>query len=132
MFSRLTFAAGNCHKLTVAESKKFTESAMRVWRRTTQTTYRHAVESHQAPMTDGEVLAKFSLMAPNTIVTLHRLNLFVRVATGSNLIVKAVAFAAGNSQKSWLSAVKEDFSWLTKLNATADEPCLRSVKSLGN
>ena len=69
-------------------------------------------------------------MAPLTIVKLHRLNLFMRLATGNNSVAKASAFAANDSQKGWFAAVTADFDWAKQIDATCKAPCLCTVQSL--
>ena len=62
-------------------------------------------------MSDMEVIKEHSVMLPMTMIRLLRLNLLIRLAVGSNLLLKAVVFSARNSQKSWLRAVVADFEW---------------------
>ena len=103
---------------------------MHVWRRTTKTTYRHAVEAHEDQLCDEAVLKKFSLMATLAIIKLHGLNLFMRLASGKNSVAKASAFAAKDSQKGWFAAVTADFEWVKLVDATCKAPCLGTVQSI--
>ena len=130
MFSRLTYAAGACHRLNAAEEKLYTGAAMRVWRRTTETTFKHCKDRQQNRLGDQEVVEKFDLMAPLTIVRLQRLTFFMRVAAGPNSTLNSVASAARNAQKSWLAAVNDDFVWLRGVDVVCNTSYLQGVDDL--
>ena len=130
VFSRLTFSAGSWHELTKGEDKAYSKAVMRIWRRTTKNTYRHAIEAHQVQMSDQQAINKHGSMAPRTITRLLRLNLLMRVAIKQNPIVVAFAFAAKGSQKSWLDAAESNFAWLRGIDRLMSTPHLTSVSSI--
>ena len=55
---------------------------MNVWRHTTETTYQQMIDKKEQLLTDEEVLRRFELTAPMTIVRILRLSLFIRIAAG--------------------------------------------------
>ena len=112
IFSRLTFPAGRSHLFNEAEEKTFVSAVMNRWRRTTQATYKHAADANIPMLSGVEVIHQYHLVAPLNMAELIRLNLFVRLVSGANTIIKALVFAARDSQKSWLKVVQTDFDWL--------------------
>ena len=130
LFSRMYFGAGTWCTLTKHEEALHTSAAMHVWRRTTGTTYQHRANSCLAPLSDAQVIEKYKLMIPSTMVRLLRLNLFIRIASCENAVLKAVVFAARSSTKSWLATVYDDFAWLKAVCNEAQSKILDGIDTL--
>lgn len=130
LFSRMYFGAGTWCILTKHEEALHTSAAMHVWRRTTGTTYQHRANSCLPPLSDAQVIQQHKLMIPSTMGRLLRLNLFIRIASCENAVLKAVVFAARYSTKSWLAAVYEDFTWLKTVSDEAQSKILDGIDTL--
>ena len=67
-------------------------------------------------LADQEVLGKFSIPAPNTMIVMQRVNLFIRVVVKGSPDLKRCLYAAKKSKKSWLTAAEDDFEWFQSLH----------------
>ena len=65
-----------------------------------------------------------------TIVRILRLSLFIRIAAGSNVVVKAVPFAAIGSQNSWMDEVERDFNWIKILSSACTNDLFQGIANL--
>ena len=64
---------------------------------------------------DQALITTFRLLAPQTMVTLLRLNLFVRIVQKGSVELKCLVFAARMATNSWLHAVEKDLAWMSLL-----------------
>ena len=126
----MTFAAGALHGLSAAEEHLFSSSVMNIWRKTTSSTYQNCVDQQVDQLSNAEVLLKYDLMAPLTILKLMRLSLFIRVASGHNSLVKAAIVAASGSQKGWIDEVQRNFLWLKRVDRACTTSFLDEVSHL--
>ena len=130
LFSRLLYGAGGWPKLTLNQTKAVTSTSMHVWRRATRTTFKDRADAGLGRISDHDVIRQHALSLPTTMVSLLRINLFIRVVISSNSTLKAIVYAAKNSKKSWLAAVVEDFEWLRSCDASSKDPPLSRIKSI--
>ena len=98
------------------ERKLLHSKVMRVWRSVTASHYVERKALDLKPLSDQELLDAHSLMAPQTMVTLMRINLLIRVITKGSDALRRALFVARNAERSWLRAVELDFIKLAKLS----------------
>ena len=99
-----------------AERKLLHAKVMRVWRSVTASHYVERKALDLKPISDQELLDAHSLLAPQTMVTLMRVNLLIRVITKGSDALRRALFVARNAEWSWLRAVELDFVKLAKLS----------------
>ena len=116
LFSIMCTGSSNWCKLGPVEARSFHTKVMRIWRSATASHYVEIEAPELEALTDQQLLQKFELTAPNTMVVLHRINLFIRVVVKGSCDLKRALFAARKSPKSWLKAVHGDFEWLQSLH----------------
>ena len=99
-----------------AERKILHAKVMRVWRSVTASHYVERKALDLKPISDQELLDAHSLLAPQTMVTLMRVNLLIRVITKASDEFRRAIFAAKDAEWSWLKAVEADFEKLRPLD----------------
>ena len=112
LFSILCVGASGWHTMRPAERKLFHGKVFRTWRSTTAAHFSERIAAGLAPLSDQELLDTYQLIAPQTLVTLARLNLFIRVITKGTDSLRRALFAAREAEWSWLHAVQADFGWI--------------------
>ena len=118
IFSILCAGASSWHELNQIDIRCFHTKVMKVWRSVTGTKYM-AVKGPNPEaivMTDQQLLDRYELMAPMTMVRMLRLNLLIRVVLGDMPGLLQALYAAKQSQKSWLKVVEKDFEWIQGLH----------------
>ena len=84
------------------DRKLLHSKVMRVWRSVTASHYVERKALDLKPLSDQELLDAHSLMAPQTMVTLMRINLLIRVITKGSDALRRALFVARNAEWSWL------------------------------
>ena len=110
--------------MTPAERKLFHSKVMIARRSTTASHYTEREAIGLEPPSDQQLLDDFKLLAPQTMVAMARVNLFIRVVVRANPGLRRAIHAAKTSAKSWLAAVEDDFK---KLRELSDEFKARST-----
>ena len=112
LFSILCVGASGWHTMQPAERKLFHGKVSRTWRSTAAAHFSERKAAGLAALSDQELLDTYQLIAPQTLVTLARLNLFIRVITKGTDSLRRALFAAREAEWSWLHAVQADFGWI--------------------
>lgn len=96
--------------MTLLERKCFHAKAKSV-RSVTASHYKEV----QNPLSGQEVLNKFKLLAPQTMISMARVNLSIRLVAKGSFVLKREVYAARDSTKSWLAPVEQDLMCLATL-----------------
>ena len=114
-FLAILFAgASNWPTLSSAERDKLHTHVMRLWRSALACHYLDLVGRDLPHLSDQELLDKYQLLAPETMLALLRINLFIRVVLKASCSLKNAILAAHGSPKSWLRAVEGDLLWIPR------------------
>ena len=96
--------------MNVAERKLYHTKAMTIWRSVLACHYLERQAADKPHLSDQQLIDKFRIPAPQTMVSLLRLNLFVRLIVKGSCSLKRSVFAARRPDKSWLKAVERDLA----------------------
>lgn len=102
--------------MTPAERKLFHSKAMITWQSATASHYTKRQANRPEPFSDQQLLDEFRLLLPQKLLTLAKVNPFIRVTVTANPGLRRSIHAAKTSTKSWLAAAKEDFKKLQGLS----------------
>ena len=120
LFSVLFVGAANWPSLCIREKKQVHTKTMHLWRSIMASHYLEMLAAGKQHLSDQELLNKYRLMAPASIVSLMRLNLFIRVVVKAAPSLKYALFAAMDAPQSWMKAVWLDILWIKPLSPVFD------------
>ena len=127
LLSRGLFSASTWAGLTAAESKLVHSRVMSVYRSATATHYKEV----NLAVSDQELITRFVLMAPTTLIRLARITLLIRMLQHANQYFLKCVFAARRANRSWFATVAVDLAWLHVVDSLQDKPSFGSSASWG-
>jgi len=114
VLSKGIFQASTWPALPNSLYKRFHRSIMDMYRDTTGTFFCAGTSSDM--YSDEEVVYKFNLVNPMTLIRSSRLKLFLRIVSKSPPHILELIFASQGFHKGWAGSVHADLRWLTLCN----------------
>ena len=107
-FAILFAGASNWPTLSAAGRDKLHTYVMKLWRTALALHYMDLVSRGMPHLSDQQLIDRYKIFSPETMLALMRINLFIRVVLKASHSLKGAILAAHPAPKSWLRAVESD------------------------